>query len=256
MHIRLLVAVLTTLLVSFARAEAIFPLGQSAAQGRTLPPPYLFTASYYSQQQDYSIENLTFDVPGFTLPNTLGSENESRSVLAQPGLWLLPFAQVYGIVGRVDNETTITRIPVPGAETLTVKSHGIVYGGGVFLVGGWEEWFGGVATSFTYTDLDVANGSIRTLNISPRIGRNFSWGSLWLGGNFLDSSEKASGVFQLPPGFPLPISSVTYSAEFVPSSKWNALVGARYALNRHVAFTVEAGFIERTSVLLSVEFAW
>lgn len=239
-----------------AHAEALFPLGKSMTRGKPLPPPYGVTATYYIQEQDYELENLSFNLPGFALPGSLSSENKSQSWLAQPRVWLLPFLQIFGVIGQVENETRIGNIPLPGAESLLVKSDGTVRGGGFFLGGGGDKWFAGVSASLTQTDLDVADGRIRTLNLAPRIGRPFSWGALWIGANFLDSTEKSSGVFQFPPGFPLPVSSVAYSAEFGPSSRWNAALGVRYDLYRHLVLSAEAGFIQRTSLRLAAEIVW
>lgn len=241
---------------SLAYAEPLLPLGKSLAHGRPLPPPYGLLASYYQQQQDYQIDHLTFDVPGFALPDTLRSKNKSHSWLAQPSVWVLPFLQVYGVLGHVTNETTVSNIPLSGAETLVVSSRGTVRGGGAFLGGAWQAWFAGVSATLTDTKLDVADGSVRTFELAPRLGRTLAWGSVWIGGNFLDSTETSRGVFQLPPGFPLPLSSVTYSAEFVPSARWNAAAGARYQLNRHLAVSAEAGFVKRTSLHAIIELAW
>lgn len=81
----------------------------------------------------------------------------------QADVWLLPFLNVFGIIGKVDTDTLVdlSQAEISGLPfklgTLPVTFDGTVYGLGFTLVYGTKNWFASATTTFTKTrPLDYA----------------------------------------------------------------------------------------------------
>lgn len=94
---------------------------------------------------------------------------------------------------------------------------------------------------------DIANSSISTETISPRIGLNGPRGSLWVGATHENVRERltvSTKIFG-----PLSIDTVT---DYKTASPWNFVYGCRLMLNEHLELFVEHGFSGRNQVMGSV----
>ncbi|HWA84894.1 MAG TPA: hypothetical protein VG710_01615 [Opitutus sp.] len=233
---------------AFAGAGSLFPLWQPPGTAGLLP--YGAGVTWTQQKQAYTLDDLTFAVPGgFPAVGQLRPENRSRAITVRPNLWLLPFLQLYGVAGHVVSDTTVSNIPLVGE--VVSRNTGTYYGGGAVLAYGRHDWFASVDVNYTYADMSGVDDSQRTLTLQPQIGRNFGRLSTWLGAMYEDTAETTSGVFPLT-GF----GDVPYRVKLKTASPWNGRVGAQWNFNPHVGLAAELGFGARTGVLTSLEFAW
>lgn len=245
---------------------ALFPLSSSADSGLPflkdkvgddiqLPRPWGIGGDFYTMDQDYNIKNLTFALPGVSLPDPsqIKVTNEVAHIDMQADAWILPFLNVFGILGHVNIDTVvdfsqaeIQGLPISLGD-LPVKFNGTVYGGGFTLAYGSENWFASVTTAFTKTntsgDLD---SSVKSTTVQPRVGLiRDSW-RFWVGSMYLKTDETHSGTFDIPYIGPVP-----FAVELETADKWNYVVGAGYAFTDRATLRLEYGFGARNHTLFN-----
>ena len=248
----LLLAILLPLTSS---ADSSLPFMKDIAGDRELPRPWGVGIDFYTMDQDYDIKSLEFALGDVSLgdPSKLKVSNEVQHFDIQGDVWLLPFLNVFGIIGRVDIDTfvdfrdaEIENLPIDLGK-LPVSFNGTVYGGGFTLAYGTESWFTSVTTTFTTTntsgDLD---SSVDSTSVQPRIGLLRSSWRFWAGGMYLKTDEKHEGVFELP--F---IGDVPFEIELETKDKWNYTLGAGYAFSDRANLSFELGFGNRTHTLFN-----
>lgn len=219
--------------------------------------PWGVGIDFFTMDQDYEIKSLQFILPGVSLPDPsqLQIENDIQHLDLKLDVWLTPFLNVFGILGHVDAKTVvdfsqapITGLPVPLTQ-LPITYDGTVYGGGVNLVYGSENWFGAINTTLTDTDLSGNfDSSVSTLAIQPRLGLVRGGWVLWVGGMYLDIEEDHSGTISLPiPGVP----PVPFEVELEGSDKWNTAVGVGHVFSPRAHLSLELGFGDREHTLFN-----
>jgi len=64
---------------------------------------------FFTMDQDYGLKNLQFNLPGAGIedPSKIKVTNELQHLDLQLSVWLTPFLNVFGIVGRIDAETLV-----------------------------------------------------------------------------------------------------------------------------------------------------
>jgi hypothetical protein len=104
-------------------------LRQRIAAGRQddrHPLPVGVGVNYYTQSQGYDLSSLRVNVlPGdLAVLEGIGIDNDVSEVNIKLDYWLLPFLNVFGILGHVDGETDVDTDLIPG---LSVEYDGVVY---------------------------------------------------------------------------------------------------------------------------------
>jgi hypothetical protein len=248
----LLLAVLLPLTSS---AESSLPFMKDMAGDRDLPRPWGISLDFYTMDQDYDIKDLKFAIPGVSLgdPSKIKVSNEVQHFDIQGDVWLLPFLNVFGLIGRVDIDTFVdfTEADIEGLPInlgkIPVSFNGTVYGGGFTLAYGTENWFTSVTTVWTTTNTSGdLKSSVNSTSVQPRIGLLRSNWRFWTGGMYLKTDEKHKGVFPLPV-----VGDVPFEIELESKDKWNYAVGAGYAFNDRVNLSLELGFGNRTHTLFN-----
>lgn len=250
-----LIILLAALIPLSSSADSGLPFMKDMAGDRELPRPWGIGVDFYTMDQKYDIKDLSFSLPGVSLgdPSNIKVTNEVQHFDFQGDAWILPFLNVFGVIGKVDIDTVvdfsqvqITGLPFSLGE-LPVKFDGTVYGGGFTLAYGTEKWFSSVTTTFTKTntsgDLD---SKVNSTSVQPRFGilRN-SW-RFWVGAMYLKTDETHSGNFDIPYIGPVP-----FSVELETADKWNYVVGAGYAFTDRAALRLEYGFGNRNHTLFN-----
>ena len=106
--------------------------------------PWGIGVDFYTMDQDYGIKHLEFALPGVGLddPSLIDVSNELQHLDLRVDVWLTPFLNVYGLVGRVDADTLVdlSKVPITGLPislgTLPISYDGTVWGGGFTLAYG------------------------------------------------------------------------------------------------------------------------
>ena len=114
---RCLALLLLSTLPLGASAQSLF--GSEWAEGHELPKPFGVGTDVFSMQQDYDIASLQFTLPGVSLddPSVIKVENRAWNVDGKFDVWLLPFLNVFAILGHVEGDTRVDlrAVQIPGA---------------------------------------------------------------------------------------------------------------------------------------------
>lgn len=212
--------------------------------------------SVYNQAQPYRIDTLQLGVPGLdpSLIEGLDVRNDTTSIHFRIDYWILPFLNVFGLVGNIEGQTEVDLqgidigLPID-IGNLVVPTDGTVYGVGLVLAVGGEKWFGAVAYDYTETELDVAESSVSAQIISPKLGLHFERGAVWVGAMYQDIEEKHVGVFDLPFGGEIP-----FDVTLTGSHPWNYVIGGTAGLSKHWVLILQGGFGKRKSALVTLEY--
>ena len=222
--------------------------------------PWGIGFDFYTMDQEYRIKALQFDLPGVVLPDPsqLQIENDIQHLDLKLDVWLTPFLNVFALLGHVDADTIvdfsnapITGLPIPISK-LPIAYDGTVYGGGVNLVFGSEDWFGALNTTYTDTDLGGDfTSSVTSLAIQPRLGLVRDKWQFYVGGMYLDTEEDHAGTILLPiPGVP----PVPFSVELEGAEKWNYAVGVAHTFSPKAHLLLEIGFGDRDHTLFNFTY--
>jgi len=252
-----LIFLLAVLLPISSTADSSLPFLKDRVGDRELPRPWGIGIDFYTMEQDYDIKDLKFILPGVSIgdPSDIAVSNELQHFDLKGDVWLFPFLNVFGLIGRMSTDTLVDFSPAdiqglpPGVDLgkLPVSFDGTVYGGGFTLAYGGESWFTSLTGTYTKTstsgDLD---SSVTSKSLQPRVGllRN-NW-RFWVGGMYLDTDEKHSGTFELP--F---LGGVPFAIELVSKDSWNYAVGAGYKFNDRADLSFEVGMGNRTHTLFN-----
>ncbi len=250
-----LILLFAALLPLSASADSALPFMKDLAGATELPRPWGISIDFYTMDQDYDIKDLQFALPGISLgdPSQIEVTNEVMHYDIQADVWLLPFLNVFGLIGKVNSDTLVdlSKVEITGLPfslgTLPVSIDGTVYGLGFTLVYGTDNWFVSATTTYTETSTSgVLDSSVDSLAIQPRIGLiRDSW-RFWAGSMYLDVDEKHSGTFDLPI-----IGGVPFSVELVTKDSWNYSAGVGYVFSDRANLSFELGFGSRTHTLFN-----
>ena len=229
-------------------------------QGREFFEPWGVGVDYFAMEQDYRIKSLQFELPGVGIgdPSLIEVSNELRHYDVKLDVWVTPFLNVFGLIGKVDADTYVdlSKVPIAGLPvslgTLPVAYDGTVYGIGFNLLYGTDRWF--AALNNTWTDANLSgdfDSSVKSFSSQPRVGLIFNKTSIWLGGMYLDTEEKHSGTIMLPiPGIP----PVPFNVELESMEKWNYAIGLGHVFSPKAHISLELGFGDRNHTLANFTY--
>lgn len=268
---------------------------QARAKGYELPEPFGAGYAYMRLHQDIVVDKIGFIMPNNPkLANGLkidaGETTQiSETHLAKFDAWIFPFMSVYGLLGTTKGSSstileggsykkegrfgTITLpLPIKG-EQFNLDFEGDTYGLGTTLAGGYKNSFAMVDINYTRADLDILDGEIKALVITPRIGYTFNLPQmieghgnsklqLWTGAMYQDVTQSFQGNIQeldLPPALSGLLSllndpNMKFSVDQHLAHQWNALVGARLEVTPRFNLTTEVGFHNRKTFMFSGEY--
>ncbi|WP_414627521.1 hypothetical protein [Kluyvera ascorbata] len=285
-------------------SHSVLPfLGDEARKrGYELPLPFGVNINYMNIRQNIDVDSINFNglsLKGHSLDNAfkinVGNTRErSKTETVKLDAWLLPFMNVYGLVGYTDGHS-VSQI---GVDVLGPHGHsiplapkyknqlqnlgfqldfkGTTYGVGTTLVGGVGNWFTAFDANYTQTRFDILDGSIDAFTISPRIGYRFNTPgndtlhlpsgklNLWVGTMYQDVQQEFKGSLS---DLTMPSAALQdmvnlankdnkgrFDVKQHLSSPWNVLVGAQYELTRNFNVTTEIGFADRNSFFVAGEY--
>ncbi|HCT9107925.1 TPA: hypothetical protein OUB95_001448 [Proteus mirabilis] len=265
---------------------------EARARGYDLPEPFGVSYNYMNLRQDVIVDKI-----GFSAEKALGqrilsniiidvghtrSSNESHMLKLDS--WVFPFMNVYGLYGKTKGSST-AQLNSVGSKTESLVSNvpfdldyeGKTYGAGFTLAGGYNQFFGTFDLNYTKTNLDILDGDIKALVITPRVGYEFVFQPLitgqgntklqvWTGAMYQDITQRFKGdvsKLSLPNELdelmnsPLAgafMGNIKFDVEQHLAHKWNQTVGARLEVTRNFNIITEVGFNNRNSFLFSGEF--
>ncbi|MUL03862.1 TonB-dependent receptor [Aliivibrio fischeri] len=253
---------------------------EAEARGYDLPEAFGLNVSYMKQTQDISVDSIGFNgkLPILGDLNNLvdvqagAGEQMSEVLTLRADVWLFPFLNLYGIVGQLKgySETTIQVSTGLGFIDKKIKPrpfrldlNGTLYGAGFVLAGGYKDVFALADASYTETELNVIDGTISSIVISPRIGYDFNrLGAplrLWVGAMYQDVEQSLSGNLT-DIGLTGSLGSLVgkvdngrFNVEQHLVTPWNPLIGMQYKLHDRLYLLGEAGLGDRKSIFFTVD---
>ena len=200
-------------------------------------------------------------------------------LLFRPQIWVLPFVNVYGILGYVQGDVTpniiahgITiKLPVLDSiyevnidTSMTVnepmKYNGPVYGFGITVSYIYKNFM--ISLDYNYSEVHPKemDGKLISHRISPKLGYVLTSKNkkneevLWLGASWLNNTQTLTGVISVRE-FAGDLADylgeeADYVATLTPVDKWNMVAGGSWSYNKHFNLAIEVGFIGRRKVSL------
>ncbi|SFN93621.1 hypothetical protein [Xenorhabdus japonica] len=266
---------------------------EARAKGYDLPEPFGVSYGYINMRQDVVVDSIKFQ---FTNPmykffentkiNAGDTREKSETHMLKLDTWVLPFLNVYGVYGKTKgtSKTNLDSIYLPPQISISgepawenipfeLNFKGKTFGGGATLAGGYNQFFATLDANYTRTNLDILDGNIRALVITPRVGYEFVFEPLlagqgntkvqvWVGAMYQDITQRFKGDvsgLNLPPELALfeTIKSQTeikFDVKQHLAHKWNNTAGVRVEVTRNFNVLSEVGFGNRNSFFISGEF--
>ncbi|MBN1755211.1 hypothetical protein JW877_03255 [bacterium] len=238
------------------------PLGRSWAGNAELPLPLGVGITYYHQEQDYHISKLTLNEEPLSQEtlDTLGVFNISTEWNFLLDAWVLPFFNVFGIMGKVWGVTEVDINEMEGMDIdldniQNIEYDGWMYGGGGTLAGGGGIFFGSVTATITKTNLDVATSSVRAWVMAPKAGvvvENLSFFNsvnLWLGAMYQNSEESHQGHVEVPL-----FGELEYKVKLHQEEPWSYQLGLVAELSKRVILAMEGGMGGRKQLSATLQY--
>ncbi|WP_434525950.1 hypothetical protein [Photorhabdus asymbiotica] len=261
---------------------------EARAKGYDLPEPFGASYGYMNMRQNIVVDDIKITMP--KNPDTekaldiqAGKTREkNESHMLKLDTWVLPFLNVYGVYGwtKGTSKTNIEGIyfggiTFPGMQDIPFELDfkGKTYGGGFTLAGGYDQFFGTLDTNYTHTNLDILDGKISALVVTPRVGYEFTFQPIipgqgntklqvWTGGMYQKITQEFKGNISnldLPPTFARLVQAfndpdMKFKVKQHVSARWNNTVGARLEVTRNFNLLTEVGFNKRNSCYISGEF--
>ncbi|HGN0022379.1 TPA: hypothetical protein ACKRFR_002095 [Proteus mirabilis] len=262
---------------------------EARARGYDLPEPFGASYSYMNLRQDIIVDKIGFSSPALPQLSDIvkidvgHTREKSETHMLKLDSWVLPFFNVYGLYGKTKGTSRSVLknvnvqigplvIPVAKNEIFNLDFEGKTYGAGFTLAGGYNQFFGTFDLNYTKTSLDILDGDIKALVISPRVGYEFVFQPLitgqgntklqvWTGAMYQDITQRFKGdvsKLSLPANFEDMVNSfggnIKFDVEQHLAHKWNQTIGARLEVTRNFNVITEVGFNNRNSFFVSGEF--
>ncbi|UPW17708.1 virulence protein [Agarivorans sp. TSD2052] len=252
--------------------DAYFPIWAQEAidLGHKLPKPYGFSINYMNMSQPLIVDNVAFSglgaIDNLIAINGSHAIQESETITLRGDIWVLPFLNVYGVLGQTKGSSVanvqlaLAGKPIGQPFDFSLEFSGITYGAGTTLVGGVGNWFTLLDVNYTNTALDILDGEISSIVVTPRAGYRFEHSGrdiqIWAGAMYQNVEQTFSGNLDdiginLPP--PLPSGGKFVVTQHL-EEKWNALLGGQVSLTEHMDALVEVGFGKRSSFMLGLGY--
>ena len=250
--------------------------------GFDLPLPFGAGANLVLMDQGIDIRNVKvgigdpiFEIEDFGLSD---AHTHDTAITMRLDMWLLPFANIYGIFGYINGQSELDldigsitgSIPIPGlppifepGKTIDLNIHynGTTFGGGMTLAGGYKDFFASVDGNYTYSNVDLVDGDITTLTISPRLGMLVDApeikGSLafWVGAMYMKYKQTIRDDINLNKFDPrLPPVQIDYKLDVKNDEPWNFLFGGQWEITKRWQVMAEGGVGDRKQLILGAFF--
>jgi len=250
-------------------------------KGFDLPLPFGVGVNLVFMDQGIELKNIKvgigdpiYEVEGLSFKD---ARTHDSATTARLDVWLLPFANVYGIFGYINGQAEmdldISRIagslptplpPVfePGKTVdLNIDYNGTTFGGGMTLAGGYKDFFASVDANYTYSNVDVVDAKIQTYTISPRLGLLVDSAAipgslaLWVGGMYMRYKQTITDDINLQEfDSRLPSVEINFKLDIENEKPWNFLFGGQWEITKRWQFMAEGGVGNRNQVVTGLYF--
>jgi len=244
-------AIVLGCLVASAPLQAL-PWGKKWVGDAELPKPIGIGVDIFAMDQGYVISDLSLAIPSLPISSVDGLDvtNSITEVNVKVDAWLLPFLNVFGIVGSIDGTTLVdlrgASVELP-FQNIQIDYDGTVYGGGFTLAIGNGRYFGSLTYSYTETDLGGDfESSVTAETWMPKVGLSGDRGSFWVGAFYLSADEHHVGSTTVPI-----LGTVGFDISLQEEEDLSYTIGGSVNWGERFTLTFEGGFSGRTTTLIS-----
>ncbi len=240
-------------------SHGIFPLWKSLAEGKDLPSPFGFGINLFHQDQSFHFIEAYLDIPaagvGVTIPDDVAIRNRATETNFRADLWLLPFMNIFGIVGSINGKTEVDYELMN--EKIVIDYAGIVYGGGLTVAAGFKRYFGTLTATITNTKLNESQSSAKAWIFTPKIGiamdgwRMMKGWNFWVGAMYEKAEENHRGSMTITEAT-LGEIDVTYDVTLAQKNAWNYLAGIAVVFSNDFVLELEGGVGDRVHSMASL----
>jgi hypothetical protein len=232
-------------------------LGDEARKrGIELPAPFGLGLVYYHLDRAIEITDVRVGANGQSPQSVsdfaqLGSSSRVDNVNLKADVWILPFLNLYAIVGGIWNESQ-TKIDVtlppllpggtPRRRTMTVPTEmtGTVGGLGMTVAGGYGPLFFAADVNAARADLGF-DDEFKAVVTSVRGGWNGKAGSrplrAWVNATYWDTFAEATGGVADPDGG----GTLKFEVDQGPAHPWTFGLGSAYSPTKWLDLAVDTG---------------
>ena len=125
------------------------------------------------------------------------------------------------------------------------------------LAGGYKNFFASVDGNYTYSNVDIVDGDIKTWTISPRFGMLVNSpaikGSLafWVGAMYMNYKQTITDDINLNELDPrLPSVEIDFKLDVENEQPWNFIFGGQWEITKRWQFMAEGGVGDRKQLIL------
>ena len=247
-------------------SDSYFPLMKSLLEGKKFLPPYGVNLVLLDLSGQWDVNKFSAAVGDNDIASVSGKADVHPFTYGARGdVWVLPFLNVFAVVGGVKLDVQATGFDLPLAVTglppevvrgdvyIDLNFTGYYGGGGIVLMYGWNNYFvsGDYSTVWTHlqsSQSDVTGSELRTDTASFRFGYNAGAVQPYLGARWIKKIDHFEGTVGLPGGQPL-----TFAVD-LRAPTWNYTFGIHSLIARRYEVLVEAGFGDRTHGLVNVGY--
>ncbi|GIU17891.1 virulence protein [Shewanella sp. MBTL60-007] len=264
-----------------ARYDRTFPIWAQEAidLGHELPKPYGFTLNYMSMDQPLVVDSVGFSGLG-GLDDILSikgskAKQTSETLTLRGDMWVLPFLNLYGVIGHtkgssianVKLEADLTEVLPPlyckfnpctatsPAFDFVLDFKGTTYGVGGTIVGGIDNWFALLDVNYTNTRLNILDGEISSIVVSPRVGYRTKYNNhdvqLWVGAMYQNVEQTFSGYLR---DIGIPVGNAKFEVNQHLEDKWNGLIGSQVGITKNIDLLMEFGVGTRNSFMMGLGY--
>ena len=253
---------------------------QVRARGFELPLPFGMGANYTYMDQGIKIRNLKVGIgnPDIEVEGLVFNDARSHdsAVTARLDMWLLPFMNIYGLLGPVNGEAEfdldVSQVigGLPGLPPifepnktidLNIDYNGFAFGGGITLAGGYENFFASLDTNYTYSTVDIVDGRIDTITVSPRLGLLVNPPeikgalALWVGAMFMRYKQTVTDDISLQELDPrLPPVRLAFKLDIENDNPWCFVFGGQWEITKRLQVMAEGGAGGRGQLVTGISF--
>ena len=248
--VRLTIPAVAVILVSSSghSQSMVSPLSalNSSVQGLERLRRFGIALNFYYQDQSYEVVDLQLSLPNPvpTAALDIDVQNRISELDLRLDYWLFPFLNAFGLIGALDGNTMVN-LPSP-LDNLDLDYDGVIYGGGVVLAVGFEDFFATVTGTLIQTDLRSTSSSVDARVLVPRVGFRAGRVALWLGGMYQEADERHSGQIEIPG-----LGEVGFDVELMETQAWSVLGGIVMGFGEHWYLEVEGGTAARNIARVS-----
>jgi hypothetical protein len=250
-------------------------------KGFDIPLPVGIMVNYFTAVQDVAITEISvgFDdgllptIPLTDITRIIDFEEvtaTATSINVRPDVWILPFLNVYGILGK-SYATTGVKISYPFELETVAELEGSSFGCGITGAFGVGKFFTVLDGNWVWSNMDNFTEPVYSSTFSARLGKTFKFKKKpdrrdevvndyweWHGTQDPAKQDLADRIFT-------PIinnlsdaegdGTIHYKLLKEPVQEWNVIIGGQYQYNPKWQLRAEGGIIgNRKSLLISVNY--